>query len=113
MTPDEKRAYDRAYYANMDGLRKLRKQTLQNDRRLAMRKAISDYKASHGCSCGEDHPACLDFHHMDSDKEVNVSDAIRCGWSINRLMKEIQKCIVMCANCHRKLHHDLRVEDGG
>ncbi|CCV12969.1 hypothetical protein MESS4_510136 [Mesorhizobium sp. STM 4661] len=59
------------------------------------------------CACGEDHPGCLDFHHVTDDKEVNVGDAVRLGWSIKRLMTEINKCVVMCSNCHRK-HHYVR-----
>lgn len=54
------------------------------------------------CSqCGENHPAVLDFHHTDpSEKEANPSN-IR-----NRqdFLAEIKKCVVLCSNCHRKLH---------
>lgn len=61
--------------------------------------------------CGEDHPATLDWHHEDPNtKEVNIATVIRLGWSKKRIEVEISKCIVLCANCHRKLHASLRVE---
>ena len=54
--------------------------------------------------CGEADPACLDFHHVDaSKKEANLSVAV-AHWSISRLQKEMAKCVMLCANCHRKLH---------
>jgi hypothetical protein len=60
-------------------------------------------------SCGEDHPACIDFHHRDENKkELDVSKAVRYGWSKERILKEVVKCDVLCANCHRKLHWMVR-----
>lgn len=55
--------------------------------------------------CGENHPACLDFHHIDpKTKERLISGLPRDGWSKERILKEIKKCVVLCANCHRKEH---------
>jgi len=55
--------------------------------------------------CGEDHPACIQFHHADPDaKEISVSNAIKAGWSLVRVELEIKKCEVLCANCHAKHH---------
>ncbi len=63
-----------------------------------------EYKDSLYCEeCGEDHPATIDFHH-EGDKEIEVSNAIRRGWGKERVMVEVAKCKVLCANCHRKLH---------
>ena len=59
-------------------------------------------------SCGEPCAACLEFHHLDpASKDVCVSSAVRRGWSVERLLVEIRKCVVLCANCHRKLHAGL------
>jgi hypothetical protein len=59
------------------------------------------------CSrCDETHPAALDFHHTDpTQKDFEISS---CG-SRKRVLAEINKCIVLCANCHRKLHYNLEV----
>ena len=60
-------------------------------------------KQGTGCSCGENRPAALDFHHLE-DKSFNITHAVRRGMGIERINKEIAKCVVMCANCHRVAH---------
>jgi hypothetical protein len=54
--------------------------------------------------CGELHPSCLDFHHLNShEKEFHVSDACyKKGWG--SIIAEIAKCVVLCKNCHHKVH---------
>lgn len=67
-----------------------------------------DIKVGLKCTkCEESHISCLDFHHLDKDsKESTVSYMAASGISKKRILEEIDKCIVLCANCHRKLHHD-------
>lgn len=64
---------------------------------------LKEYKKTLKCSrCPENHPRCLDFHHRDpSEKEQVISEAVR-NFSLVRLKKEIDKCDVLCSNCHRK-----------
>jgi len=38
----------------------------------------------------------------------NVADAVRNGLSLDTIKKEIEKCIVLCANCHAIRHYNLR-----
>ena len=58
--------------------------------------------------CGENHPATLDFHHKDpSTKEFAVSYTYR-RFSKEKILKEIEKCVVLCANCHRIHHYETR-----
>ena len=61
-----------------------------------------------GCvKCGEQDVACLDFHHRDPlEKEGHIGEFRKFG--IKRLLAEIAKCDVLCANCHRKYHRDER-----
>lgn len=67
---------------------------------------IKQYKENKFCKCGESHPACLQFHHKDpSTKSFNISDARKNVCSVENLQKEIDKCEIICANCHAKLHH--------
>lgn len=75
--------------------------------RLEIVEWFNNYKKSLKCYiCGEDDSCCLDFHHRDvKEKEQNISNAVHRNWSINRLLKEIEKCIVLCRNCHTKLHY--------
>jgi hypothetical protein len=73
--------------------------------RLARRKAYVVSQKVACILCGEADAVCLDFHHRDSDgKHMTISQAMR-GPSFERLKLEIAKCDVLCANCHRRLHH--------
>ncbi|MBS3083547.1 hypothetical protein J4423_01970 [Candidatus Pacearchaeota archaeon] len=57
-------------------------------------------------NCKESHPAVIDFHHkMGFKKENEISFMVANGYSIPIIEKEIEKCIVLCANCHRKEHY--------
>lgn len=53
--------------------------------------------------CGEDRPPTLDFHHPDQ-KELSVSEMVNDGYSKASIREEIDRCLVLCANCHRKEH---------
>lgn len=79
--------------------------------KAAIRAEVRAIKAAKGCErCGESHPGCLDFHHED-DKLLEVSTCVSNGWSLARILTEIDKCSVVCSNCHRKHHDDLRHSD--
>lgn len=52
--------------------------------------------------CGESDVACLDFHHL-NDKYESLSHMN--SHSTDTINKEINKCVILCANCHRKLHY--------
>lgn len=71
-----------------------------------LRDFAVDYKTSRGCKyCGENHPATLSFHHRDpSTKKWNISKLIYRQPSMELFLSEIEKCDVVCENCHRKLH---------
>ncbi len=54
--------------------------------------------------CEADNPIVLDFHHIDpTTKEATVAHISRNN-AKERILKEIAKCIVLCANCHRIEH---------
>jgi len=76
-------------------------------------KKWKDYKATLFCiKCGENHPACLEFHHKNpKDKELSLSQIVRRGWGKDRREKELSKCIVLCSNCHKKEHWKERNGD--
>lgn len=60
--------------------------------------------------CGEDRIYVLDFHHKNpEEKEFTIGrNEIN---SEERIIKEIQKCVVLCSNCHRAFHHLNKYED--
>ena len=75
--------------------------------RQRIREWYRDLKATLSCEkCGEDHPACIQFHHADDNKEACISEMVCNSVSIETIMKEIEKCKVLCANCHFKLHYE-------
>lgn len=73
------------------------------------KKFYKEYKKGLKCQiCGENHSACLIFHHRNpNEKEFMIANSVT-RMSIKCLMKEVAKCDVLCANCHKKLHYDLR-----
>jgi hypothetical protein len=71
----------------------------------AINKArVHEYLESKGCRCcGLSDPEVLELHHDDpSVKEYTVSHIYSYNW--DNIQKEINKCSVLCSNCHRKLH---------
>lgn len=56
-------------------------------------------------NCGESRPYVLDFHHENGIKEKNISVMVRQGCSLTKIQNEILKCRILCANCHREVHH--------
>lgn len=80
------------------------------------RKLIKEYvesKKKMCISCGESDVACLDFHHLNGEeKDKSLTYAIVNKWGQERIDNEISKCVVLCSNCHRKLHYyNLSVEE--
>jgi len=78
------------------------------DRGRARTKEWFDmYKKSLTCkNCGNEKWYMLEFHHRDpKTKDSSVADAVHHGWGLKRIKEEIEKCDVLCANCHREFHY--------
>ena len=87
---------------------------LNRARRKMIKDFLDKYRQEHPCSCGENHIACLQFHHLDpSTKEWGISQIANRMRSIKKIKAEISKCVVICANCHFKLHWKERNERDG
>ena len=75
---------------------------------------VNNYKLEKGCAhCGYtrwEKAVSLDFHHENrEDKIINVSSHWKTSWKqYEKMKKEIKKCIVLCANCHREEEERLR-----
>jgi len=81
----------------------------KNEKRIRNRAFVLEYRLAHPCiKCNERDPYCLDFHHIHG-KDIDIRRAT-CDCGLKRLQEEIAKCIVLCANCHRKEHHRLKNE---
>jgi len=96
-----KECYKKYYAKN-----KIKFQIKQKQLRERIKSLIRETKSnSNGCSCGEKHFACLDFHHINQkEKLFEISSASRLGYGLEKIKEEIKKCIIICKNCHAKLH---------
>lgn len=76
---------------------------LTNKRRNTKAKIV-EYFSSKCNICGlKDHPCVYDLHHLDpKEKDFGIGAFLDRSW--NKLYPELQKCILLCSNCHRKLH---------
>jgi len=55
-------------------------------------------------------PVCYDFHHLDpKEKDVTIGENMLI--SKDRFFAEVKKCILLCSNCHRLTHKELRNAD--
>jgi|SRR5205085_1266262 len=103
--PIKRREYQRAYMRHWYEENKAKHIALVRGREKKIKAWLREYKESLGCEvCGETHPACLEFHHI-NPKEKRFSVGRLNDYLSVRLMKsEIAKCRLLCANCHRKEH---------
>ena len=80
------------------------------DKQLFKQRLI-DIKTKSGCvDCGETNHVVLDFDHL-KDKKYNISRMIHDGFSWAAIKKEMAKCEVVCANCHRIRTHNRLTKD--
>lgn len=101
MRKDYLKSYNEKWYAEN---KKARIAQVRQRKKL-IREKLNDYKRSSGCQrCSENHPRALDFHHVKGKKYL-VSFMISEGFSVDSIMKEARKCILLCANCHRLEHY--------
>lgn len=91
--------------------RSVTKKQSTRDFQRKRREQLNSYKLTQGCSlCGYNkHPAALVFDHIEGEKSFDI--ASRTTVSMERLMEEIAKCRILCANCHQEvtsLHNHSR-----
>jgi hypothetical protein len=85
------------------------KKNLQNKYRIL----IDDYKENKGCcECGIKDYRVLEFHHKNGkEKEFSIGEVSTKGYGLKKIEKELEKCLVICANCHRILHYKIKISD--
>lgn len=98
-----RREYVRKYYKEKYSAKQIE---LKNARIKEIREWLKNLKSTLSCIyCGESDSCCIDFHHKDQkDKDFSISYSTNYGFSKKRILEEIEKCVPICSNCHRKLH---------
>ena len=98
------RKRSRKYYKTNNA--KHRKKVRARNKRvvLELKQKIDAVKAAYGCQlCPENDVVCLDFHHL-GKKDFAVASSPYEVQNWERIKNEIRKCVVLCSNCHRKVH---------
>lgn len=83
--------------------------SLQQERAWKRKKVLVE-KLGGACQiCGYSRNlAALEFHHVDpSGKSMNLDSRSLSNSSMVRILAELNKCVLLCANCHREVHHPL------
>ena len=105
---EERRAYFREYNKGWYQRHKDRLFDKRRQHKEELKAWLRRYKSQLYCiECGENHPACLQFHHLNrEEKSFAISSAIagRRYMTISKIEKEISKCEVLCGNCHALRH---------
>ena len=106
----EWKEYQRNYQRSWHQRHRAKRLARMYERKRAIHDYIQNMKNQLHCvDCGQRHPATLHFHHLNSeDKVFSISYAANRGFSLDRIKKEIGKCIVLCANCHAIRHYNMR-----
>ena len=65
-------------------------------------------ESMNGCSfCDEKTKCCLCFHHTNPETKVSNISRLISQKDIDKLIDELNKCILVCFNCHQKIHNDI------
>jgi hypothetical protein len=97
------RVYARAHYLKNRAAYLNRTRTRRPADRERGRRIVSEYLAAHPCvDCGETDPTVLDFDHRDRSTKIDAVAALIRRNSIGKLLAEMAKCDVRCANDHRR-----------
>lgn len=73
--------------------------------RHKVKERLVEYAGGKCCKCGYDRcMSALEFHHLDpNEKDFGIGERGKT-LSFEKMKKEVDKCILVCANCHREIH---------
>lgn len=75
----------------------------QQRKREEARAFVEEYKRNHPCmDCGITDTMVLSFDHVRGKKKMDISQMVNQGYSLEAIQAEIEKCEVVCLNCHYK-----------
>jgi hypothetical protein len=82
------------------------KQTTERQKKL--KQLCAEYKGGRCSSCGYNkYIGALEFHHVDpKQKDFNISHARSTAFG-DKIKKELDKCVLLCSNCHKEEHFNM------
>lgn len=91
----------------LDSICKKCRAKYSDERRRNVKIKAIEYLGGKCADCGvEDDPCIYDFHHLDPN-EKEISFGSKRSRSFESIKSELDKCVLLCANCHRKRHLKL------
>ena len=97
-----KKHWEKRYYEKHEHYRNSHNMSREKLREQNARK-VFEYLTKHPCiNCGESDPIVLEFDHRKRDDKIGSVSVMIRNSSWERIEFEIQKCDVLCANCHRR-----------
>ena len=105
---EKQQGYSKKHYdENVNKVKATTKKT-----KSSFKQKWKDFKDTLSClECGTNHPATLDFHHIDPEmKSKSVHQLVRAK-SYRKALEEVEQCLVLCANCHRVYHYNERQKE--
>lgn len=80
---------------------------IRNQKTKVKLKSIVEIEKNKGCFvCQETFHQCLEFHHLEQKDKFEEIGVLKNLGSERKLLEELKKCVLLCANCHRKVHYD-------
>lgn len=103
------RDISRKYYTDNTEKHKENTGRRKNEQKEINKQFVFNHLSTHPCvDCGETDVRCLEFDHVYGNKLQNISTMMKNVCSVEKIKKEIEKCEVRCANCHRKRTADVQ-----
>ena len=95
--------YHAKYYAENSAKAKKHKKSYEKRNKEFITRVRKRLKC---LKCSLDKWYLIEFHHLDpKTKEIGVTNLQYNAYSIERIKKEIRKCVPLCRNCHAEYHH--------
>jgi hypothetical protein len=84
---------------------KLQSRKSERDRKERNKKHVMKYLGGKCCLCGYNKSySAMDFHHVNPlEKSTAIKNISSC--SLEKILTEAKKCVLLCSNCHREYHH--------
>jgi|TARA_R110000744_G_scaffold203446_3_gene322298 hypothetical protein len=108
---EDQAASSKKHYEANKAKVKARSKERNGTQREKNRDYIKQHKRENPCvDCGEKNIVLLEFDHVRGIKSANLSNMVRGAYGLTSIRREIAKCEVRCANCHRLITHNRRME---